>query len=172
GNRPYSSRTVRQPDRIQVLGSDLGRARNRPFRCVQGRLGPATGAHRRLLQRGHQQALRTSRHSGGPRAGHDGLGSQRSLWTTLPTGQLYLWAERCRQQLGQGSLHGGRRAGGQRAGRGPQGVRAMRLPSGLPADALARRWHRLGNGNFAHFEDSGRVSRPHHDHLLCGTVAE
>lgn len=46
-------------DPYLVLGSDLGRARDRPVRRVQGRLGPATGAHRRLLQRSDEQALRT-----------------------------------------------------------------------------------------------------------------
>ena len=51
------------------------------------------------------------------------------LTSTPAAAQLCVRPDRRRQQLGQGSLHGGRRAHRQRPGRGAQGGRVLRLPS-------------------------------------------
>ena len=54
----------------------------------------------------------------------------RPLRRHLPPRQLRVRAVRGRQQLGQGTLHRGRGAGGQRAGRGEEGGRELRLSAG------------------------------------------
>ncbi|KAK1327545.1 hypothetical protein QTO34_013047 [Cnephaeus nilssonii] len=60
-----------------------------------------------------------------------------------PDNFVFVWG---RQQLGQGPLHRGRRAGGLRPGRGAEGGRELRLPAGLSADPLAGRGHGSGMG--------------------------
>ncbi len=50
--------------------------------------------------------------------------------TRLQPRQLCVWPVWCRQQLGQGPLHRGRRADRLRAGRRAQGGRGLRLPAG------------------------------------------
>jgi len=77
-----------------------------------------------------------------------------------------------RQQLGQGPLHGGRRAGGLGTRRGAQGGRVLRLPAGLPADALARWRHWVRYGHSVDQQDPRGISRPHYAHLLHRAVAQ
>merc|ERR1712100_306157 len=55
---------------------------------------------------------------------------------------------------------------------GAQGGRVVRLPPGLPALALSRRWHRRGHGHPPHFQDSRGVPRPHHANLLHRALAQ
>ena len=85
-----------------------------------------------------RRQVRASGGPGGPLAGHDGLGPLRSVRPDLPSRQLRVRSVGRRQQLGEGSLHGGRRARGLGTGRGAQGVGELRLPAGLPDDTLAR----------------------------------
>ena len=71
--------------------------------------------------------------SGSPRrsrARHHGLCEKWRLWPNLPPRQLRLRAEWRRQQLGQGALHRGGRAGGQRPRRGEEGGGVVRLLTG------------------------------------------
>ena len=75
---------------------------------------------------------------------------------------------RGRQQLGQGSLHGGGRAGGLRPRRGQEGGRGLRLSAGLPADSLTWWWDRLRHGNSPHLQDQRGIPRPDHEQLLRG----
>lgn len=74
--------------------------------------------------------VRAQGHPARSGARNHGVGAFRSVRTTLPAGQLRVRTVGSGQQLGQGSLHRGRRAGGQCPGRGPQGVRELRLPAG------------------------------------------
>ena len=128
----HPGRPVRQPDRRQVLGGRLRRARHRPDRHVPRRLGPPARAHQRLLQRGDGRPLRAARHPDGPRARHHGLGPLGPLRPDLPPGQLRLRPDGRGQQLGQGPLHRGRRAHRLGPRRRAQGGRVLRLPPGLP----------------------------------------
>merc|ERR1711953_277604 len=57
----------------------------------------------------------------------------------------------------QGPLHRGSRAGGQRARRGEEGGRGLRLPSRLPAHSLPGWRHWLRHGDTSHLEDQGGV---------------
>ena len=46
------------------------------------------------------------------------------------------------------------------------------LFAGFPVDALPWRWNRVGNGNPAHLQDEGGVSRPYHELLLRRPFAQ
>ena len=109
---------------------------------------------------------------GRPRAWHDGLRSFRSIRTDLPTGQLCVRPERCRQQLGEGTLHRGSRAGRQCPRRRPQGGRELRLSTRLPTDTLARWRHRLRHGDASHQQDPRGVPRQDHEHILGRAIAK
>jgi hypothetical protein len=50
GDPPHPGRAVREPDRGQVLGGDLRRARDRRHGPLRGGLGPPARARQRLLQ--------------------------------------------------------------------------------------------------------------------------
>ena len=119
-----------------------------------------------------RRQVRAPCHSHRSWARHDGLCPLWSIRPDFPSRQLRVWSEWCRQQLGQGSLHGGRWAGRLSARCRPQGVGELRLSAGIPADPLARWRHWLGHGHTAHQQDPRRVSRPHHEHVLRCTVAE
>ncbi len=56
-DRSPSGRPVRQPDRRQVLGGYLRRARRGPHRHLPRRLRPPARAHQRVLQRGDWRPL-------------------------------------------------------------------------------------------------------------------
>uniref|UniRef100_G3NBG8 Tubulin/FtsZ GTPase domain-containing protein n=1 Tax=Gasterosteus aculeatus aculeatus TaxID=481459 RepID=G3NBG8_GASAC len=77
-----------------------------------------------------------------------------------------------REQLGQRSLHGGGGACGFGPGRREEGVRALRLSAGVPADSLPGRGHRLGSGNPADQQDAGGVPGPDHEHLQRHALAQ
>merc|ERR1712121_482487 len=51
--------TVRQPDRLEVLGSAFRRTRDRPDRKISWRLGPAARKNQCVLQRGYWRQIRT-----------------------------------------------------------------------------------------------------------------
>lgn len=65
-----------------------------------------------------------------PGARHHGVHPVRAQRRHFPARQLRVRAVGRRQQLGQGPLHGGRRARGRRVGRGAQGERELRLFAG------------------------------------------
>ena len=95
----------------------LGRARHRPHRRLPWRLSPPARADQCVLQQGERRQVRAPRRAGGPLAQHHGQRAVRPLPSDLPPRQQRVRAVRAQQQLGQGALHRGRRAGGQRAGR-------------------------------------------------------
>merc|ERR1712118_293589 len=83
-----------------------------------------------------------------------------------PSGQLRLWPDGGWQQLGEGSLHGRRRAHRLGAGRCPQGGRGLRLPPGLPDDPLPWRWHRRWNGHLVDLQDPRGIPGPRDGDVL------
>ena len=96
----------------------------------------------------------------------------RPLRRHLPPRQLRVRAVRGRQQLGQGALHRGRGAGGQRAGRGEEGGRGLRLSAGIPADSLPGWRHWLRHGNTSHLQGQGGVPRQDHELLQRGPLTQ
>ena len=110
--------------------------------------------------------------TGGSGAWYHGLREIRTLRTDLPTRQLCVRSERCRQQLGQGPLHRGRWARRLCARCGPQGGRGLWLSAGLPADPLSGWWHRLRYGHPAHQQDPWGVPRQDHEHILRRTIPQ
>ena len=118
------------------------------------------------------RSLRPARGPDGPRARHHGLDPQQQLRQHLPPGQLRVRPDRCREQLGQGPLHRGRRADRLRAGRGKEGGGEHGLPAGVLNCALARGRDRERDGDAADLQDSGGVSRPDDDDLLGGAVTQ
>lgn len=65
-----------------------------------------------------------------PGTRHHGVHPVRTVRRALPSGQLRVRPVGRREQLGQGTLHGGSRTRGRRVGRGAQRERELRLPSG------------------------------------------
>uniref|UniRef100_A0A0A9GTL7 Tub3 n=1 Tax=Arundo donax TaxID=35708 RepID=A0A0A9GTL7_ARUDO len=76
---------MRQPDRRQVLGSDLWRTRRRRHGPLHGGYPAAARADQRLLQRGRRRAVRAPRRAHGPRARHHGLAPFRPHRRHLPS---------------------------------------------------------------------------------------
>jgi len=131
-----------------------------------------TGAHQRLLQRSEWRQVRPPRRLGRFGARHYGLCAFWAIRTTFPTGQLCIRSERSRQQLGQRSLHRGRRAGWLCFGRGAQRSRKLRLPARFPVDSLIGRRNWLRHGNTAHFQNPRRIPWSYHEHLFRGAVTQ
>jgi len=65
-----------------------------------------------------------------PGTRYHGVHPVRTLRRAVPAGQLRVRPVGRREQLGQGTLHGGRRTRGRRVGRGAQRERELRLSSG------------------------------------------
>ena len=85
-----SGRPMRQPNRLQVLGGHLRRARHRSHRQAPRRrrrrhLRPPARAHQRLLQRGLRRKVRSPGGPHGSGAWHHGQHQIRTLWQDLPS---------------------------------------------------------------------------------------
>lgn len=120
----------------------------------------------------HRWEVCTKGSAGRSGAWHHGLGEGWSLRTDLPTRQLCLRPERSREQLGQGSLHGGCRVGGLGTGCGQEGSRELWLSPGIPADPLPGWRHWIWHGNPPHQQNPRGVPRPNHEHILCRPISQ
>ena len=70
------------------------------------------------------------------------------------------------------SLHGGSGVGGLGPRRRQKGVGILRLPSGIPIDALLGRRHRKWHGNAPHLQNQRRIPRQNYEHLLSRTISQ
>ena len=103
---------------------------------------------------------------------NDGLCPIGSVRTNLSTRQFRIWPIWRRQQLGQRSLHRGRRVGRLGLGRRQERVGVVRLPSRIPIDALLGRRHRQRHGHPPHLQNQGGIPRQNHEHLLRRTLTK
>ena len=116
--------------------------------------------------------VRAPCHTGGPGAWYHGFSPIRTFWTNLSPRQFRLWPEWSRKQLGERSLHRGRRARGLGPWCGSQRGRGLRLSAGLPAHTFTwgrhRRWYGLSDDQ----QNSRRVPGQDHEHVLCGAFSQ
>ena len=163
---------MRQPDRRQVLGGYIGRARDRPHRHIPRGLRSAAGEDKRLLQRGNRWKVRAESRTRRPRARDHGQCQIGTLRTDIPSRQLRFRAERRGKQLGQGALHGGSGTRRLSSRCSPQGGRKLRLSAGIPTDPLARGRHRVRDGHPPHLQDPRGVPRQDNDDIQRRTLSK
>mmetsp|Transcript_41418 Transcript_41418/g.86944 ORF Transcript_41418/g.86944 Transcript_41418/m.86944 type:complete len:381 (-) Transcript_41418:499-1641(-) len=161
-----------KPNWVEILGGNVHGARHQRQRRLRGRQRPPTPTHQRLLPRGPRGPLRPPRRPHRPRTRHHGRHPRRALRRRLPTGQLRLRPVRRGEQLGQGTLHRGRRAGRRHHGRDEEGGRGVRHAPGVPDHAFHGGRDGVRHGNVAGFQGPGGVSGSYHDHLQRRAFAQ
>ena len=150
---------MRKPNRCQILGSHLRRARNRPNWNLRRSVWPSVGESQCVLQRGCWRKIRPQSRSRWLRARHHGLSQSRAFRKPLQTRQLHLRTIRSRKQLGQGTLHRGSWVDWPGLGRSQKRSRRMRLLIRIPDLPLSWRRNRIRNGNPFDHQDQRRVPR-------------
>ena len=119
-----------------------------------------------------RRQIRAPCHTGGPGTWYHGLSQIRTVWTNLSPRQFHLWPKWSRKQLGERSLHRGRRARGLGSWCGSQRGRGLRLSAGLPAHTLTRGRYRSWYGHPDDQQNSRRVSGQDHEHVLCRAFSQ
>ena len=163
---------MRQPNRLKVLGGDIGGTRHRHDGRVPWRLGHTTGENQRLLQRAVVGEVRPEVRDARPGTRDHGLDTLGPTRSTVPSRQLRVRSERRQQQLGEGPLHGRGRAGGVNLGRGEEGERELRVSPGLPAGPLVGRGNGLGPRHTPHVQDPRGVSGQNTEHVQCDAFSK
>ena len=99
-------------------------------------------------------------------ARYDGLCEIWTFWSDLQTLQLCVWSEWSWQQLGQRSLHRGRRTNWFCFGCRTQGVGELWLSAGIPTYTLTRWRYWIRYGHSAHPQDPRRIPKQNLAYVL------